>query len=182
MKPKVLLHICCAPDATATVEQLTTDYDVIGFFHNPNIQPEAEFQRRLHDAHLISQTMGFQLMVPLYQADDWFRHVRGLENEPEKGKRCLACYEFNLQATAEKAAELDIPFFTTTLTISPHKRAAAIMTAGQAAAKKWQTSFLPIDFKKNDGFKRSLVLSKQLKLYRQNYCGCKFTLRVQSHA
>jgi len=176
-KPKVLLHICCAPDSTAVFERLKEQYHVIGYFHNSNIQPEAEYERRLADAKKVAKLMNFSLIIPPYLPEEWLAYVRGFEAEPEKGKRCILCYQYNLNATAAKAKALGIPDFTTTLSISPHKVTKAIMEAGEAAGEKYQVNFLAMDFKKKDGFKRSLELSQQLDLYRQNYCGCKFSLR-----
>ncbi len=179
---KCLLHICCAPDATSVFERLKHDYRVIGYFHNPNIHPESEYKKRLIEAQRVAQIMGFELRVPKYQPDDWLRHIRGLENEPEKGGRCEACYAFNLDATAREAQETGIPFITSTLTVSPHKLTEKIIASGTAAAQAHGVEYLAIDFKKKDGFKQSLQLSKAMQLYRQNYCGCKYSLRILDYA
>ncbi|MBN1595325.1 epoxyqueuosine reductase QueH [candidate division FCPU426 bacterium] len=174
-REKVLLHICCAPDATAVFERLQAAFTVVGYFHNPNIQPLSEYQIRLEAAEKVAACMGFSLLVPEYRPQDWLQAVRGLEQEPERGRRCGLCFSFNLQAAAAKARELAIPWVTSTLTISPHKNAAAVIKAGQHAAQLHAVRFLERDFKKNDGFKRSLLLSRELHLYRQNYCGCLFS-------
>jgi len=175
-KPKVLLHICCAPDSTAVFERLKPDYEVIGFFHNPNIFPEAEYKKRLEEAEYVARKLKFKIVVPGYAPQEWENIVKGLEAEPEKGKRCDVCFRFNLQATAKKAKSMGIPFFTTTLTISPHKKTDMIFKAGREGAIKYGQKFLELDFKKKDGFKRSLELSREMKLYRQNYCGCRYSM------
>lgn len=181
-KPLILLHICCAPDATAVFERLREKYSVVGYFHNPNIHPEEEYRKRLKEAKYVAKTMNFPLEIPPYNPQKWFAAVKGLEQEPERGKRCQACFRFNLRATAKKAQEKGIPYFSTTLTISPHKKTADIFEAGKEASSEFELEFLAFDFKKKDGFKRSLIISREMNLYRQNYCGCCFSLREQKNA
>ena len=176
-KPQILLHICCAPDSSAVYEQLRDNYTVIGYFHNPNIHPEEEYQKRLFEANRVADKMKIQMENSIYNPKSWFESIKGLEQEPEKGKRCEVCFLHNLRAAAKKATELDIPFFTTTLTISPHKKSSIIFSAGNTASKEFGLTFLPLDFKKKEGFKRSLILSREMSLYRQKYCGCKFSMR-----
>ncbi len=178
-KPKILLHICCAPDATAVVERLSAEYDVYGYFHNDNIYPEGEYYRRLENAERVAAALGFPLVAAPYQPRSWDAAVAGLEQEPERGGRCAACFCHNLNATAAKARELGLPWFTTTLTISPHKDAATIFRTGREAAQRHGVQFLEMDFKKQDGFKRSLEWSRRLELYRQNYCGCQYSQRTK---
>ncbi len=176
-KPSVLLHICCAPDSTAVVERLRSRYNVTGYFHNPNIFPPEEYEKRSREAVKAADKMGFALIVPPYNPDEWNEAVKGLEKEPEKGRRCRACFRFNLRRTARKAHDMSFPYFTTTLTISPHKNADLIMDIGHEAAAEYRVHFLAMDFKKRDGFLRSLELSKKFHLYRQNYCGCRYSMR-----
>ncbi|MEW6516510.1 MAG: epoxyqueuosine reductase QueH [candidate division FCPU426 bacterium] len=176
-KSKVLLHICCAPDATATVERLRAEYDVLGYFQNDNIHPPEEFSRRLDNAERVAVALGFPLVPAGYHPEAWQTAVAGWEDEPERGRRCEACFRHNLAATAAKARELNIPAFATTLTISPHKDAALIFRLGRELARQQGVRFLEMDFKKQDGFKRSLEWSRQLGLYRQNYCGCRYSSR-----
>ncbi len=178
-RPKLLLHICCAPDATAVFERLAPDFEVRGFFHNPNIYPEAEFKRRYSEAERVAIQMKFPLEEASYRPESWFRLIQGMEHEPEGGGRCAECFLYNLRATAAKAREMEMPFFTTTLTISPHKVSAKVLAAGKAAAREFGVEFIDMDFKKQDGFKRSLELSKKMRLYRQKYCGCKFSIRLK---
>ena len=181
-KPEILLHICCAPDATAAFERLREKYTVTGFFFNPNIHPEEEYQKRLKEAEYVAESMKFSLEIPAYNPQEWFDAVKGLEQEPERGERCRVCFRFNLRAAAKKATENGIPYFTTTLTISPHKETSDIFAAGVEAAAEFGVEFIAIDFKKKDGFKRSLIISRELNLYRQNYCGCCFSQRGQTNA
>ena len=176
-KPDVLLHICCAPDSTAVFERLSSDFKVFGFFHNPNIYPANEYRKRLEEARRVAQDMGFPLIVPAFDPESWSQAVKGLEDEPEGGDRCAVCFRVNMRATARKAQELGIPFFTTTLTISPHKDSERILRIGRESGSEFGVSFLGENFKKKDGFKRSLELSRDLSLYRQGYCGCRFSLR-----
>jgi predicted adenine nucleotide alpha hydrolase (AANH) superfamily ATPase len=122
--------------------------------------------------------MGVPVITTDYKPEPWLHAMHGMEREPEKGRRCQACFLHNLRATARKAKEMDIPWFTTSLTVSPHKVAADVFTAGQTASRETGVQFLAEDFKKRDGFKRSLELSNQMHLYRQKYCGCLFSLRV----
>ncbi len=178
-RPGVLLHICCAPDATACFERLSSGYEVLGYFHNPNIHPAGEYALRLANAEKVAVGLGFRLVPAPYDPAGWDQAVRGLESEPERGRRCEACFRHNLAATAAKAAELGVACFTSTLTISPHKETEKIFAAGRAAAQAHGVNFLELDFKKKDGFRRSLELSRQLGLYRQNYCGCKYSLRSE---
>ncbi len=174
-KPGILLHICCAPDSTAVSERLCVNFRVTGFFYNPNIHPEREYLKRLSQAHEVSRELDFPLLVPAYDPVSWSRAVQGLEGEPEGGERCAVCFRFNLRATARKAQEQGIPFFTTTLTISPRKDAGRILGIGRDAGAEFGVSFLGENFKKRDGFRRSLELSRDLGLYRQNYCGCRYS-------
>ena len=177
MKPCVLLHICCAPDSTATFEQLAPDYEVVGFFHNDNLFPPEEYALRLANAEKAAAALGFTLEPCDYQPAAWDEAVRGLESEPEKGRRCAACFRYNLTAAALRAQALGIPHFTTTLTISPHKSSALIFEIGNEIGRTTGVEFLEIDFKKKGGFQRSLEMTRELGLYRQNYCGCKYSLR-----
>ncbi len=176
-KPKVLLHICCAPDATAVWERLSGDYAVLGFFHNPNIHPAEEYRLRLAETRKVAETLGFPLVPAAYAPAAWDEAVRGLEAEPERGRRCQVCFRHNLQAAAATARELGIGLFTTTLTLSPHKVAEQVHAAGREAASACGVRFLELDFKKRGGFQRSLEISRELGLYRQKYCGCRYSQR-----
>jgi epoxyqueuosine reductase len=167
----ILLHVCCAPCSTAVVERLQEQgYDVNLFFSNSNIHPKEEYEKRLEEARKIASIKGLELIVDQYDHQSWLYHIQGLENEPERGKRCLKCFEYNLGRTAVMAQQLGIPGFTTTLTVSRHKPSREIFSIGSTLQ-----GFLALDFKKQDGYARSIALAKQLELYRQGYCGCEFS-------
>jgi len=171
-----LLHICCAACATVCVERLRKNgYDIIGYFYNPNIQPPAEYNKRCKEVAKLSEVMEFELHTGEYELSRWFEKIKGLEDEPERGKRCEICYELRLEETAVLAKKLGIKQFTTTLSVSPHKCFKRIKLIGEKIAQRHKLLFLPCDFKKKDGFKRSVELSKEYNLYRQSYCGCIFS-------
>ncbi len=147
------------------------------FFYNPCIFPEQEYKKRLENAEIIAKEMNCKLIVPDYNHKEFLDFISGLEKEPENSLRCLKCYEQRLQKTAEYASENGFDFFTTTLTISAHKNSKKIFETAQRIAEENKINFLEIDFKKKDGFKKSTELSKKYNLYRQNYCGCEFSLK-----
>ena len=170
MKSKLLLHVCCAPCSTYAVEIMKEQYDVVLFFSNSNIYPKEEYEKRLSNAKKTAGIYGLQLVEDSYDHDAWLEFIKGLENEPEKGKRCEKCFEFNLSRAAEYVKKNGFSCFTTTLTISPHKDSKVIFEIGRKLG-----NFLEMDFKKKDGFKHSIELSKKYELYRQDYCGCEFS-------
>ncbi|HFE53086.1 MAG TPA: epoxyqueuosine reductase QueH [Bacteroidetes bacterium] len=176
-KPRLLLHVCCAPDATVGFERLGQDYDITAFFYNPNIHPRAEYELRASELERLCREMHVPLLAAPYDPERWFALTRGLEWEPEKGRRCDICFEMRLEATAAKAAELGFEYIAAVLTVSPHKLAQRINEIGLRVAQKYGVTYLPTDLKKKDGFKRSVELSKQFKLYRQDYCGCIYSKR-----
>jgi len=149
---------------------------VAGHFYNPNIHPEDEYQRRISEMEGYARSIGLPLLVSQYDSERWREAVRGLENEPEGGRRCLVCYRLRLEETAALARREGFTHFTTTLSISPHKRADAINAIGRDVAARFGLSFYAADFKKKDGFTKSLRLSGEAGLYRQGYCGCEFSL------
>jgi predicted adenine nucleotide alpha hydrolase (AANH) superfamily ATPase len=172
-KPKkVLLHTCCANCAAASIERLLElEYDVGLYFCNSNIYPLTEFKLRCKDMEDYAKSNGIPIWIADYDHDDWLSFIKGFENEPEKGERCRLCFRYNLEKTAKLVDIESYDLFTTTLTISPHKISKIIFAEG----KKYD-NFLDIDFKKKDGFKRSLKLSEVNKFYRQKYCGCEFSM------
>ena len=172
---KVLLHTCCACCSTEVIERLKGN-EIILFFSNSNIFPKEEFEKRFGNAEKISKIYNLRLIKDKYNHSEWLGFIKGLEEEPEGGKRCWKCFEFNLRKTAEKAKKLGFENFTTTLTISPHKNSKKIFEIGNKIGKEYGLNFLEIDFKKKEGFKHSIELSKKYELYRQNYCGCEFSL------
>ena len=179
--PRLLLHACCAPCSSACLERVVPYFDVTVFYYNPNITEEAEYRKRVEEEkRLIS---GMQLVRPVsflegeYNPDLFFETVRGLEREPEGGARCMECFRLRLEKTAEAACAAGFDYFTTTLTISPLKSADALNRIGAEAASGKSAVWLPSDFKKKNGFRRSIELSAEYGLYRQNYCGCVFSKR-----
>lgn len=172
MNERVLLHVCCAPCSTHAIAVLKEGADVTLFFSNSNIFPYEEYSRRLHELKRIAKELDVKMIEDKYDHNAWLQFVKGLEGEPERGKRCLKCFEFNLIRTGAYAKRNGFDYFTTTLTISPHKNAEDIFRIGKDLG-----NFLAIDFKKNEGFKHSVEMSKKLGLYRQNYCGCEFSRR-----
>jgi len=174
---RILLHICCAPCATTVVRRLQEQgFAVHGHFYNPNIQPEKEYYQRLLEAQRLCKLWSVPLEIGDYDWDRWQAAVRGLEAELEGGKRCPVCYRFRLAAVAEKARELGIGIFATTLTISPHKRPDVVNPIGREIAEELELKFLEQDWKKKDGFKQSLDTCRELHIYRQHYCGCRYSL------
>ncbi|MCP2519235.1 epoxyqueuosine reductase QueH [Candidatus Aminicenantes bacterium AC-335-A11] len=176
-KPKLLVHVCCAPDGLYVIKILQENYYVSGYFYNPNIHPEEEYHLRLQETKKIAEILNFDLIEGEYDLEKWFEMIRGFENEPEKGRRCDICYAIRLNRTAEIAKNENFDIFTTTLTLSPWKKAKKINQIGRMLGKKYKITFLEADFKKKDGFKKSVELSKEFNLYRQNYCGCIYSRR-----
>jgi len=174
---KVLLHVCCAPCSTYSIEELQKDYEVALFFYNPCIFPKEEYKKRIENAEIIAKEMNCKLISSEYNHQEFLSFVKGFEDESENGLRCLKCFEQRLAKTAEFASKNGFDFFTTTLTISPHKNSKKIFEIAEKLSKENKINFLEIDFKKKDGFKKSTELSKKYSLYRQNYCGCEFSLR-----
>lgn len=168
----VLLHICCAPDASYGVPAMQEHFRVTGFFFNPNIHPGDEYERRLLATRQLRDFLPFALTVAGGGESEWEEAVRGLEGEPEKGRRCQACIRVRLGRTAEEAKRLGIPSFCTVLTVSPRKDAAMVNRVGREEGERAGVLFIEADMKKNDGFRKSVEISKKLGIYRQDYCGC----------
>ena len=173
-RPRLLLHACCAPCSSYVLEYLYSYMDITILFYNPNISPKSEFDYRLQElSRLIDQTdKEITVIKPPYEPDLFLQMSKGLENLPEGDKRCYLCYELRLKEAAKTAAEKGFDFFTTTLSISPHKNADWINEIGKNLEAEYGVSYLYADFKKKNGYKRSIELSKQYNLYRQDYCGC----------
>ncbi|MCK4665820.1 epoxyqueuosine reductase QueH [Candidatus Dependentiae bacterium] len=179
-KEKILLHICCAPDATYPSELLSNNFEVIGYYYNPNMDSDEEDKKRFEETKKVSDLFKFELINSrgnIKDREEWNNAIAGLENLPEGGTRCFKCIEFRLKKTAEKAKEKNIKVFTTTLTVSPHKNAFLINSIGKNIAEKFNLEFLKSNFKKNNGLKKTLEYSKEFNLYRQKYCGCIFSKR-----
>ena len=192
--PRLLLHVCCAPCSSYCLEFLRQFFDVTVFYYNPNITEQEEYrlraaeEQRLIEAynrqvecgdfgtmHSDEQAHKIHYTEGTYEPDLYLKRVTGLEEEPEGGARCAVCFSMRLEAAARKAAEEAYDFFTTTLTISPLKDADRLNAIGEHMGEQYGVAFLPSDFKKKDGYKRSIELSKAFGLYRQDYCGCSFS-------
>lgn len=174
---RILLHICCAPCASYSIEVLKSEGEVTGVFINPNIQPLEEYEKRLETAREVAGKMGIDLIEETYLPESWNRAIQGFEDEPEGGRRCEICFKVRLEKVAGIAAEGGFDSITTTLTISPHKNAGVIHKIGEKAARKHGVKFRKDNFKKKDGFKLSVQRSREWGLYRQNYCGCPMSRR-----
>lgn len=180
-KPGILLHSCCGPCSSSVLELLSKYFDVTVLWYNPNLYPEAEYDKRLETQKQLIDAIaedGVQakLLVEPWRSEDYFSRIKGLENEPEEGKRCLECFKIRLEETARIASERGFEWFCTTLTVSSRKDAVAINAIGREAEAKYGVKWLPSEFKKREGNHRSIILSEKYRLYRQEYCGCVFSL------
>lgn len=187
---KVFLHSCCAPCSSYCMEYLRQYFDVTVFYYNPNIMNEEEYRKRVKEQqrlidvyNRLEQTEEGILLRKIdfvegrYNVENYLATIKGLENAPEGGSRCGRCFELRLRETAKVAKELNMDYFTTTLTISPLKNAQLLNEIGNRIGEEVGIAFLPSDFKKNNGYLRSIELSKEYDLYRQDYCGCEFSKR-----
>lgn len=179
--PSLLLHSCCAPCSSYALEYLSRYFRITVFYYNPNIAPESEYRHRVDEQkRLISQmphVYPVQFLEGHYDPKEFYEAVRGLEQIPEGGARCHACFRLRLEEAARQAAGGGFDYFTTTLTISPMKDAQVLNKTGMEAAEKYGAVWLPSDFKKKNGYRRSVELSQEYGLYRQDYCGCVFSRR-----
>ena len=177
MNAATLLHTCCGPCASACIPVLKAEgRRPVLYFANSNIDTKEEWTRRFEAARTLAQSEGVELVSEPYDHAEWLEQVaKDFENEPEKGARCVRCFRYNLQKTAQFAALHGFTSITTSLTISPHKPSKVIFAAGESAAKGAAVAFLPFDFKKKNGFLKSVARAKELGLYRQSYCGCEFS-------
>ncbi len=185
MKQKILLHSCCAPCSTAVIERLYDEYDITILYYNPNIYPEEEYIKRKNEEikylkHLNENGYKISMLDCDYESEKFYEKTKGYENEREGGARCAICFRLRLEKTVELAKEHNFDLFGTTLTVSPHKNAELINLIGLALEKETGVKFLVSNFKKQNGYKRSVELSKENNIYRQNYCGCEFALAIQA--
>lgn len=178
-KPRLLLHACCAPCASYVLQYLAPYFAIDIFFYNPNIFPPEEYHRRLEELIRLCDEANFGQDINILESpfvpDDFFAAAKGLENAPEGGPRCTECFRLRLKHAAQMARDTGADYFTTTLTISPHKNASLLNELGQQLALAYGVPYLCSDFKKKEGYKRSIALSQQYGLYRQDYCGCIFS-------
>ncbi len=184
IKPSLLLHSCCGPCSSAVIERLITTYNITVFFYNPNITSEEEYRQRLESQKLlvsafndIQKNEQICFLEGEYNPHVFFECADQYATEKEGGKRCDECFNLRLSQTAKVAKEIGFKFFATTLTISPHKNYEKISQIGNGIAFQHNLEFLDMNFKKNDGYRRSIELTKKYDLYRQKYCGCEYSLR-----
>lgn len=178
-KPKLLMHSCCAPCTTSCLTRIVDFFETDLFFYNPNITSELEYNKRLLELQKfinLAYNDSIKILFEDYNSQEFLSYVKGYEQEKEGGKRCKLCYELRLEKTAELAKKLNYDYFTTTLTVSPYKNANWINEIGLNLENKYGVKFLLSDFKKENGYKNSINLSKEYGLYRQNYCGCLFSI------
>ena len=178
--PRLLLHSCCAPCSSYVLEYLSEYFEITVFYYNPNIFPESEYTKRLLEQQTLISDMNFKHPVSFlagnYDKDKFYSMAAGLEHVKEGGERCFKCYELRLNETAQMAAKGGFDYFTTTLSISTMKNAEKLNTIGKDIASRYGIKYLQSDFKKKNGYKRSIELSKTHGLYRQDYCGCQFSM------
>lgn len=177
--PSLLLHSCCGPCSSYCIEYLSQYFHVTVFYYNPNIYPDEEYYHRVKEQQRFINAFPTKYPVKFiegdYDKDSFYKIAKGLEKEPEKGARCHKCYELRLRRTAQATKELGLDFFTTTLTISPMKDSQVLNEIGTKVAAEEGVSWLPSDFKKREGYKRSTEISKDYDMYRQDYCGCVYS-------
>ncbi len=178
---KLLLHACCAPCSSLVLERLANHFSISVFYYNPNISDSLEYQKRIQEMKrllsYIQSTYPITLIEGDYDPNHFFNRIKGLEEEPERGKRCFECYSLRLEETAKIAEKFNYPYFCTTLTLSPHKNSIWLNEIGKRLEEEYSTLYLYSDFKKRGGYQRSIELSKKYQLYRQDYCGCIYSKR-----
>jgi len=174
--PNILLHSCCGPCSSYVIEYLTNYFNITILYYNPNISPISEYEKRKKEQIRLINTIPKVNKIDIldcdYDNDIYEEAVKGLEFEPERGKRCTKCFNLRLNKTAELAKNNNFDYFGTTLTVSPYKNSKLLNEIGKNLEEKYKIKYLYSDFKKNNGYKRSIELSKKYNLYRQNYCGC----------
>ena len=176
-KPTLLLHVCCAPCSSYVLTYLSEYFDITVLYYNPNISPIEEYNKRLNEEKRLIKELdkGIKIMECNYDYETFKEMSKGLEDEPEGGARCIKCYTLRLEETARLALKNKFDYFTTTLTISPLKDSQKLNQIGAYLEKKYGIKYLYSDFKKKEGYKTSIILSKKYNLYRQNYCGCEYS-------
>ena len=181
VKPKLLLHVCCAPCSSYVLEYLNEYFDITVFYYNPNISNIEEYEKRLKEEERFVSIYPFNKEIKVikgkYDNDEFETVIKGLENEKEGGARCFKCYRLRLEKTAQYAHDNNFDYFTTTLTISPYKNASKLNEIGKELESEYHVKYLLSDFKKKNGYKRSIELSKEYNLYRQDFCGCIYSVK-----
>ena len=178
--PKLLLHSCCAPCSSYVLEYLSQYFEITVFYYNPNIYPESEYTKRIWEQQKLIDELPakhpISFMAGPYDKERFYEMASGLEHVKEGGARCMKCYELRLREAAKIAKNAGFDYFTTTLSISPLKKAERLNEIGQRLGEEYEVEYLLSDFKKKNGYKRSIELSKIYGLYRQDYCGCEFSM------
>ncbi len=178
----LLLHACCAPCSSYVLEYLDNFFDITVFYYNPNISPLSEYEKRISELRRLISEMPLSHEINFlggtYEPEKFDNIAKGLENVPEGGERCFRCYRLRMEEAAKIAAEKGFDYFTTTLSISPHKNAEKLNEIGEELEKEYNIKYLYSDFKKKNGYKRSIELSREYNLYRQNYCGCIYSKMI----
>ena len=177
-RKKLLLHSCCAPCSSACLERLKEYFDITVLYYNPNIDESGEYEKRkAEQIRFLNETGWADFLDCDHEKERFFEAVLGLEQEPERGKRCYVCYKLRLERSAQIAKEKGFDFFATTLTLSPYKNAEWLNEIGEEVGGRYEVNYLYTDFKKKGGYHRSIALSKDYGLYRQDFCGCKYSKR-----
>lgn len=176
-KPTLLLHSCCAPCSSSVLKKVCKNFNVTILYYNPNIYPKEEYLKRKAEQVKLCNLLNVNILDCDYNEDEFLNEVKGLEQEAEGGSRCNKCFLIRLEKTAKLAKQNNFDFFGTTLTVSPHKNEQIINKIGKILQEKYEISFLFSDFKKQNGYLESINLSKEYNLYRQDYCGCRFSKR-----
>ena len=179
-KKRLLLHSCCGPCSSSVIERLKEYFDITVLYYNPNIEPREEYEKRKGEQIRLLNEFNIKYMDILYLNEEYHERIIGYENEPENGARCPLCYELRMEKTAKLAKENNFDYFCTTLTVSPHKPSKIINEIGIKLQNIYEIKYLLSDFKKEDGYKRSIELSKEYNLYRQDYCGCFYSRRTNN--
>lgn len=174
-RPSLLLHSCCGPCSTSVIDKLKDYFEISVYYYNPNIFPKEEYLRREEEQRLYLESLGIKYILGDYENEIYESAISGLEMELEGGLRCNVCFEIRLRKTAAIADELNIDYFTTTLTVSTHKNSKVINEIGLEIAKDFKVKYLSSDFKKDDGYKQSILMSQELGMFRQDYCGCLYS-------
>lgn len=179
--PRLLLHSCCAPCSSYVLEYLSEYFEITVFYYNPNIYPDAEYEKRVEEQRTLTDSLParhpISFVAGRYDKERFYEAAEGYEQEREGGERCFRCYELRLREAAEAARDDGFDYFTTTLSISPLKNADKLNEIGEELAQEYGVAYLPSDFKKKNGYKRSTELSKEYGLYRQDYCGCVYSFQ-----
>ncbi len=176
-KPKILVHVCCGPDVTMPILQLRDEYDIICFWYDPNIQPKSEYDKRYEAFVKICEIENIPYIKWAYDVGNFFARIKWVEHTPERGEKCTYCYDMRMMVSAKLASRLKIPLYTSSLNTSPKKDLEKLFKMGHLYAKKYNVEFLDIPFRKKGGFEKSVEYTREHDIYRQNYCGCIYSIR-----